>query len=153
MARECACPLPEISHCDRLEGRFPRRFKLLVRGTTGAQAKAAMTSRRTWWIAVLTTLTMVGGPASVLAVHTQCEVQHHSCDQSVADTCCCGHITGTDSQQAASNDRVAVNAPPAELPTVAPQVTSPRVAEVNEMVSHVGHLAIDRLTLFRVLLI
>jgi len=131
------------------------RVFLAIRSWHGqCSVKAAMSSRRTWWIALLTVLTMVGGPASALAIHAQCEVQHHACDETVADMCCCGHVTGTESQQVASNVRVGVVAPAAELLTVVPEASPHWGPDVHELVPpHVGHLVIDRLTLFQVLLI
>jgi len=111
-----------------------------------------MTPRRNGWIAVLTMLTLVGTPLSALASHSQCHTPQHSCKTVVVDDCCCGHLSGSESQQPAGINSLAATASVMELPVAAPAfstVSSP----VHEMVPHVDHRVIDRLLLFRVLLI
>jgi hypothetical protein len=98
-------------------------------------------------------LTMVGTPLSVLAAHAKCDAQHHSCDETVADVCCCGHVTGTESQQPAANNPIAVNVPVATPPVASVVPVPPWLPDRHELVPHVNHFVIDRLVLFRVLLI
>ena len=111
----------------------------------------AMAPSRTGRIAVLAVLAMVGAPAIALAVHLRCAVQDHSCREAQADTCCCEHVSGTESQLPIQVNPVVMSVvlPPLTVSTAPFPVWSPIRGELVDAV----HPAIDRLVLFRVLLI
>ena len=135
----------------RAFSRFPRVFRF-SRVAHLLHPRHSVTPGRIGWIAVLTTLTLVGAPVSVLASHSQCETQHHSCKTVVVDDCCCGHLSGSESQQPAPSNSLAATVSVTEPPAAAP-ASSLLWSPVHEMVTHLDHLVIDRLTLFKVFLI
>jgi hypothetical protein len=97
-------------------------------------------------------LAMAGTPISALAVRSQCEVQHHSCDETAADVCCCGHVT-TESQQPAPGNAVVFSVSVAAQPATSAAPSPAWSPDRHELVPYVDHLVLDRVVLFRVLLI
>lgn len=131
---------------------IPAHFPILPVWHACCTPDTAMTPRRIGWVAVLTMLTVAGTPVSALISHLPCETQRHPCSTVIVDDCCCGHLSGSESQQPAPSTSLAATVSVTEPPAAVPAFSA-LWSPVHEMVPHVDHLVIDRLTLFKVFLI
>jgi len=98
---------------------------------------------------------LIAAPLTILASHSECAARHHGCARTaVADDCCCGHVAAIPSSQNTSSEKAALISPAAE--PIALIGTDAPVHQCGQFTGDFGQQklgVIDRLTLFRVLLI
>lgn len=104
------------------------------------------------WFAVLTVLTMVGAPASALAVHSRCEISRHACSGTATDVCCCRLVRPGDTPPATNAPLTTGVVAVASL-AVDLSGTAPLEVVVHAVRPRPAGAVADRLTLFKVLLI
>ena len=109
---------------------------------------------RGWWVALVTVLALSSTPFTALAAHAECQREQHGCDQAaLTDDCCCDHLGDSASPLTVSSDHLWVS------PDAQPLASVPAVWSVVRTAFHTeagldrSFLVVDRLTLFRVLVI